>query len=770
MSRAAVRRAAPPPAPRGPTGEATGLAGRADLLTAALQIALVLLGGAVAVAVATLAGNSLSAQKLVFVATFGLAFPAGCVGGARLSAHAARRSPEHLALLAGAALAGILALVVVARIVDARGGSASVAILIGAAALAVGLAALVAFGPERSPSFGARLALIAAGVLVPVAVAAFLPARLLRPGPLAVSIVGAAVIVAGLLAARRARLPPWLGALVDLVALALAVLWVVDVSSYLGHLPYDPHAVFSDPRRLTPTDEDFAMILHQNFYLAPVNDVLHGRAMLVDTYSQYGAGVVYFVAAFFKVAPLGYGPMALLVGTVTALEYAAGYAILRIAGCGRLLAAVAVAVGITVAVFGTVGSVADLPSVGGLRYGPAYALVLAAVAAARWPSRAGPLRAAQLAVLALASVWSIETFGFVAATFAATSAASAAAGTGTWGQRVRRWLGDLLRGAGACLAAIALFALLTLVFTGSRPHLRPYLAYFNVYSGDNVGLLGIPLASAWSAGFAEAALFLASAAGVVGIAVRRGASIPRPWLVAAAGVTTFGIVEFTYWVSHASSLALPPLAFPAILVGALWTQRALVLPRSDRVLRLGTLALAGWLAALLVVFWWPQVESKYTRSAAWQALPGGPPLVDNLRALWHSPVLDRRASEGERLLRRYFPGKGPAVVLMEPDLTVETLIRSRRVNRLPLGDVIQDDLITASLLPRIVRTVDRLAPGTPMLIEPHADPRVNAIDQPTPLELATYNVIRRRFDLQTVTTSASGLSVVRLVPHRAAAR
>ena len=37
---------------------------------------------------------------------------------------------------------------------------------------------------------------------------------------------------------------------------------------------------------------------HQDFYLGPVNEIRHGRYMLVDDYSQYGVGVIYFLFCF----------------------------------------------------------------------------------------------------------------------------------------------------------------------------------------------------------------------------------------------------------------------------------------------------------------------------------------------------------------------------------------------------------------------------------------------------------------------------------------
>lgn len=41
-------------------------------------------------------------------------------------------------------------------------------------------------------------------------------------------------------------------------------------------------------------------LLHQNFYLGPANRILHGGTMLVDTFSQYGVLVIYFISTVFK--------------------------------------------------------------------------------------------------------------------------------------------------------------------------------------------------------------------------------------------------------------------------------------------------------------------------------------------------------------------------------------------------------------------------------------------------------------------------------------
>ena len=51
---------------------------------------------------------------------------------------------------------------------------------------------------------------------------------------------------------------------------------------------------------------------HHDFLLGPANEVLGGRAMLAGTASQYGVSSIYLLAAWFQLAPIGYGTLGLL--------------------------------------------------------------------------------------------------------------------------------------------------------------------------------------------------------------------------------------------------------------------------------------------------------------------------------------------------------------------------------------------------------------------------------------------------------------------------
>jgi hypothetical protein len=113
--------------------------------------------------------------------------------------------------------------------------------------------------------------------------------------------LGAIAVVIALRASERLRLPvlsrPWriatdAGVLL-LVALAVPDLFMIDLEGASGNLQVSLH--------------NGIIQFHQNFLLGPANEVIHGRAMLVDTSSQYGVGSIYLLAGWFKLAPIGYG-------------------------------------------------------------------------------------------------------------------------------------------------------------------------------------------------------------------------------------------------------------------------------------------------------------------------------------------------------------------------------------------------------------------------------------------------------------------------------
>ena len=137
------------------------------------------------------------------------------------------------------------------------------------------------------PVVAAAIALVVVPVLV------FMPSGDFSAGKIALSLLIAALITVGYGFVRLPESCPRLLLAADLLPIALIVLVVIDVSGYLPHSPTLSNAPDSGDLVLSAQQ-------HLDFFLGPANDVLHGRALLVDTASQYGVGSIYALAAWFE--------------------------------------------------------------------------------------------------------------------------------------------------------------------------------------------------------------------------------------------------------------------------------------------------------------------------------------------------------------------------------------------------------------------------------------------------------------------------------------
>ncbi len=318
-----------------------------------LMPVLVLRSHAQATGLGVLAGlvnqQNQSTKTQLYVITFLVVLPLSILAASRI-VDAVTAGPNEGALsVLVAAMAGALAVVVVA--VRLSGGlpwgAGLGAVLAGALlwwAVAVGVLARTLRG-GRWPALQ-RAAPCARRVWAAVAVLVF--AMLLsvtrRSSLNAVPLALGAAILAGMLVARgriRARgMSRGAGRAVDLLAilvLGLAIPNVVVFHATGGSLPniFTPPGVLAD---------------QQNYLLGSANQLLGGGALLVNVpVSQYGVGLIYFMSGWFHLVPIGYGTAGLLDSLLTALFYIAGYGLLRLAGVGRLLAGAA----LTVAVVGS---------------------------------------------------------------------------------------------------------------------------------------------------------------------------------------------------------------------------------------------------------------------------------------------------------------------------------------------------------------------------------------------------------------------------------
>ena len=726
-----------------------------------------------------------STEWTLFVLTLTVLTPAAIAGGRWLARKVAEAAePGALTELAALSAVGIVGVVIAGRSSYALEHRSSTVML----ALALAWVAVLARAtrrlmrgkrllpatladfaggladPRRTPAWVAIAGLAGVGLL------AFFPPHFFHADELAVSLVLAAALLFVHLRWRPAA-PRWAGLLLDVVVVVFVLMMVTDVSGYqeyLGAGAEERTFVLVDGVPLASSDLASLQRIHESFVLGPLNDMQHGRPMLVDTSSQYGVGVFYFLSAFFDIAPLGYGALGLLTGFLTGLQFALAYGVLRLAGVARTLAIPAIIAAVLGLVLGSLGSYNDFPSTGALRYGIPWLIVAVSLLAARRSHRRRSMWGAAIALVACTSVWSFETFAYAGATY--TAAVAFEASMRERGRRLRALVTSIGAVLAACVLAHVILAAGTRAFAGAWPDWSTYLAYLRLYSQ----LPGVTVV--WTPGLPMLFVHLASLICLAGL-VARGHEIllaRRPALIAIAATNGLGIASYSYWVGISLHNALFFMGLPVVVVVGLWLSVTSEAPaRVPRALKFAALTAGLWFAATLAISGWQHTEDKWRRTALAHAVPGigyEDSLPDAFWRLWHNPPGDPRALRAQRLLDRHLPDGAPALVVMEPELTVETLVRSGRLNVLPMSHPRQEDLVPDEVDAKVIATVAALRPGTLMLTQPAIwpvkTPAIEFANRLVRVQRLALDRIRSRFRLEVVDRAPGGLTIVRLVAKR----
>lgn len=684
-------------------------------------------------------GPAESKESLSWVLAFAVAIPGGFWLAARyqdLLGGAAAATARSIALGVGLLTVAFC----LRRFGDASTAVHAVLALAAAGALAAPLLAARLWAQSTATEVTGERLLVVACLLATFVM--FVPEPALAAGELGRALVLAALLIGLLWLRPRVSLPRPARLAADL----LACLLIVAVGVQLPELvTYAPNLVY-----------------HQGFFLGPANEVLHGHAMLNEAWSQYGVGMLDALGIFFEFVPIGFGTLSLLTIGLTVAQMICLYAILRLAGAGLLISVAAMAVAIAGNLFYTLDSYITYPSTGPLRFGLPYLIVLLAVARSRFPrfSRAGQVGA--LLVLAVAAAWSFETLTYAAGAYAALLLIEVIACGGDPRARLVRGFG---LGAAACLAGVATLTLLTLAFQG-QAEWGPYFEFLKAYSAGEVSSIAIDF---FSAGPLMAAAIFSSAVVLLWLARNRPRDLAPPLTAALAGLTGLAIATFTYYLGRSHPNNLLVLLTPVAALGGLWLQ-ALTAARLVRWRLFGAAAISFALM-LIVVASWPSVSAKWETTALAKATRGS--LGTAYRALAENPPLDPRAPVGVEMLDRYLPPGKPALVVSEPELSTEVLMRAGRRNLLPISHAPEDVLIESSF-DRARAAAAAVPAGTVMLVSPVDVPEYEAVSpagQVRALNLlqhAVLKVLHRRFEFQPLLVAPdAGLRLVRLQPRLA---
>jgi hypothetical protein len=542
--------------------------------------------------------------------------------------------------------------------------------------------------------------------------------------------------------------------------------WVADLAALALIGLAVPNLVVFRPDQVLETQ---VIQFHQNLWLGPANALVHGGSMLVDVLSQYGVGSIVFLGAVFELIPIGNGTLALVEAAFSVGVFALAYLTLRLAGVGLGLAWATLAVAVVLLVFNLAYPVGALLQQGALRFGMPMVIVAAAAGEGRTVRRGSILQGVQAATLGVASLWSFEALVYsVGALGGITLFRVATAPTG----RLRIAGRVALEALAACVVVQVVFALATLAAAGHLPDWGDYLTTVREFLTGPVGDLTYDFAP-WSPGLPVGALYGASALALT-LVIRREPGLvatQRPLLLVLSGTTGYGLALFSYLVNRSSDFILPYISLPAVMVVALWLAITLRDDRFSARARGVAVTSTVAIAALLVAIAWSDVGLRLSQSALAYAPPGGKSLRGALDRLWHPPPLADGSTDATRMLEIYMPDEHESVVLAAPDLTVEALLRTDRINAIPLSDPWEDSLVADLHTSAVENAVAELEPGRRMLIDRNSSTFLGELGQNpnsfvssglAPLEITALREIAERFRLKRIARVPSGVEVVEL--------
>ena len=739
----------PRPAPVRESETASGVTTLELVTVGASNVAIALL---IAVSSALLVrGHGERMETTLFFVALALA-PAGVAVARRQLRRAGHERATSLALLD---VVGLSTAALAARVAAGLAGTALVPwVLLAAAVAVVGLEAAVYRRPgllPASPQGNTRtLAILGACALLAGAVASFYPRSSFTPERLWLCVLAVSVVAA----VRFLRIPApsrraWRWT-VDALVLVTTALVVSDINGYSAALRYD-----------------------YDFFLGPVNAMRHGHPLLVDTFSQYGVGLFYALTGAFQAIPLSYGGLQLILCVAYAAEFVLVYAVLRLACSSQLVAILGLAVALVANLAVTPQYIA-YPSIGPLRFGLPWVVILAGTLRARSAERRRFLDAVMLLTVGISAVWSAETFVYCLASYGAITVFSIVDRSGSPSARTLRAAKRIAAAVVVAFLAVGATSAFLLVGGSDWPRWTDYLGLVALYAMRGFGALLIP---AWSPGYLVGALYVVSLTAL--IALPRDARQRLDSTIAAtAGATAFGAIAFTYFLGRSAPTNLHHVAVPAVVVACGWW--TIAWPHLRRLSR--AYAWAAVLAAACVGA--SVVASSSNATGRWL---GDAPLVQLVRspdataarvtALLTDPAENPRIVEGARLVRAYSTSDRQPAVLIRADYLTAVLLAAHRGNALPIVNGNQDGLVDDVALKRVAAATDRLPQGSFVVTETMFMRRpARTFAQLDPIRdqrrfgdyflSRSYDDLAERFGLRVVERGRFGYVVLQLGRHR----
>jgi len=598
---------------------------------------------------------------------------------------------------------------------------------------AIGAVAALPIGLSMAPALAAGDRIIPKLIVVVVAglVLAVMPSRLFR---------------------KAYQFLPWIGALlvalflIDVLATDSAYLVMAATAAALVILRFVPDRETGPvAKRAGFSWRDFAALAlifaltidigfsndrhHYDAHLGAINDMLHGKTLLVDSISQYGWLVTYAIAGIFAshIIPISYSGFSLIISLMIGSVLSIVYLLLRLTVNSMRISLVAMLVIIVAYVWQATVPMTVFPSTGPIRFLWLYALMgvwgweYYHSGSKRW------LSALKHVILILGIAWGLDSAFFCLALYTAVTVFQISIS----GSGIRRR--TLLQIAIVCVDIAITFGaiyLITYLKSGQWPDWRSNIEFIVYYpTSSPVYLASFFFFSRW---LIVACIYLIS---LLLIALKWLASADRQGLsryTLAFGMTVLGLLQFAYWVGN-STIITAQLA-PAIFLVVFWHSE-FVSGNFQKNIRQGirffvyTFGLYYLMTGVYLLVSSTNPANPVSPTVYTVAHLALQPVVGGLRGeapwnligewnkrptLFYSyPYLDDDGSAvppAVRLINRYAPDKDRVALLIPPDSTIETLIAVNKANVFQLDDALIDSLSPSATL-RALEPVSSLWAG-----------------------------------------------------------
>ncbi|MGB7537440.1 MAG: hypothetical protein WBM17_02765, partial [Anaerolineales bacterium] len=428
---------------------------------------------------------------------------------------------------------------------------------------------------------------------------------------------------------------------------------------------------------------------HFNTLLATRRDVSSGKFIFVDTLSQYGVGVVYFLLAVFRCLrlPIAYPGLAFVLNGLYILQFILLFLILYRATKNIFISLAGLAGVLYFAYFAVSWpSILHIPAQSPLRYGMTYLLL-----GVGWigMSRTGRIwRIVELVLIGAASAWSLEVLLYTvlpldALLFIGGVLYSDQRKTGLrdFGKRLLLQIGVILFCWSAWWAATAIAA-------GQPPNLLHYADVFAHYTFSDRNGPRMDFHSFWTG--VTAAIYLGTILAVIFTAWKQRSRLPAATAALMAGLSVAGLLQYLYYFVYDLDYHLSLVCTPLVLVIALW----IFISQNDGT-AVGFHPLRRWIFGLTIIvsLWFCMVQTGWLFNSGIKNS-----LIYKITRSWSSegalvfanpyriPPSNDTVMTLVTFIQQYAAGDPSIAIFAKPEDQTEALLITRKTHLLDLTD------------------------------------------------------------------------------------